>query len=362
MHMKENREIFIGLFMLLTFPLVTATTYSTEQRGQKYNEDQSFTLYFREVETGHYVSPWHDIPLHVDNQTFNMIVEIPRFSQAKFEINREYTLNPIRQDEKNGKLRYIHNLFPWHGHVCNYGAFPQTWENPFHKDPWLGQRGDKDPLDVCEVGSSPVPTGTVLPVRVLGVLALLDSGETDWKVIVINAVDAERLGIHNMEDLDRVMPGMGEAVTKFFRIYKVPSGKGENKFGYSGQIKDQNFAEDVIGFLHEEWKDMMRNCSIGCLDGCPYGYFNTINTKTDWSPCMKSQEEAIIDSVTRQMAANLTDAVHPPVIWSFVPPASPELPSSEQSLEDSSEEKESSSSRNGITQARHEINSSEEED
>ena len=31
-------------------------------------------------------------------QTFNMVVEIPRFSQAKFEINREWPLNPIRQD------------------------------------------------------------------------------------------------------------------------------------------------------------------------------------------------------------------------------------------------------------------------
>ena len=32
-------------------------------------------------------------------QTFNMVVEIPRFSQAKFEINRERPLNPIRQDQ-----------------------------------------------------------------------------------------------------------------------------------------------------------------------------------------------------------------------------------------------------------------------
>ena len=35
---------------------------------------------------------------HLLLQTFNMVVEIPRFSQAKFEINRERPLNPIRQD------------------------------------------------------------------------------------------------------------------------------------------------------------------------------------------------------------------------------------------------------------------------
>ena len=95
-----------------------------------------------------------------------MIVEIPRFSQAKFEIHREHMMNPIVQDKEDNQLRYIPNVFPWHGHVCNYGAFPQTWENPFHEDEWTGLKGDKDPIDVCEVGTKPVATGTVLPVKV----------------------------------------------------------------------------------------------------------------------------------------------------------------------------------------------------
>ena len=47
--------------------------------------------------------------------------------------------------------RYLANIFPWHGHVCNYGALPQTWENPFHQDTWTGLQGDRDPIDVCEV-------------------------------------------------------------------------------------------------------------------------------------------------------------------------------------------------------------------
>ena len=48
--------------------------------------------------------------------------------------------------------------------------FVQTWENPFHEDIWTGLPGDQDPIDVCEVGSKPVATGTVLPVKV----------ETSW--------------------------------------------------------------------------------------------------------------------------------------------------------------------------------------
>ena len=40
-----------------------------------------------------------------------MIVEIPRFSRAKFEIHREATLNPIKQDVKDGKLRYVSYVY-----------------------------------------------------------------------------------------------------------------------------------------------------------------------------------------------------------------------------------------------------------
>ena len=52
-------------------------------------------------------------------QTFNMVVEIPRFSQAKFEINRERPLNPIRQDQIEDfntttfSLRSLINVFPF---------------------------------------------------------------------------------------------------------------------------------------------------------------------------------------------------------------------------------------------------------
>ena len=35
-------------------------------------------------------------------------------------------LNPIKQDCKKGKLRYVHNCFPYHGYIWNYGALPQV--------------------------------------------------------------------------------------------------------------------------------------------------------------------------------------------------------------------------------------------
>lgn len=35
-------------------------------------------------------------------------------------------MNPIIQDTKKGKLRYVRNCFPHKGYIWNYGAFPQV--------------------------------------------------------------------------------------------------------------------------------------------------------------------------------------------------------------------------------------------
>jgi inorganic pyrophosphatase len=42
------------------------------------------------------------------------------------QISKEETLNPIKQDIKKGKLRYVRNCFPHHGYLWNYGCFPQV--------------------------------------------------------------------------------------------------------------------------------------------------------------------------------------------------------------------------------------------
>ena len=52
------------------------------------------------------VSPWHDIPLHLGDNAFNFVVEIPKESSAKMEIATDEPHTPIKQDTKKGKLRY----------------------------------------------------------------------------------------------------------------------------------------------------------------------------------------------------------------------------------------------------------------
>ncbi|MDK0628449.1 inorganic diphosphatase, partial [Clostridium perfringens] len=68
-------------------------------------------------QNGAVVSPFHDIPLFADREAgiFNMVVEVPRWTNAKMEISKEELFNPIKQDIKRGKLRFVRNCFPHHG-------------------------------------------------------------------------------------------------------------------------------------------------------------------------------------------------------------------------------------------------------
>lgn len=52
-------------------------------------------------------------------------------------------------------------MFPYRGYLWNYGALPQTWEDPEHVDPRTNAKGDNDPLDVCEIGSKVAASGEV---------------------------------------------------------------------------------------------------------------------------------------------------------------------------------------------------------
>ncbi|KAK9475997.1 inorganic pyrophosphatase [Lipomyces japonicus] len=205
------------------------------------------------------VSPFHDIPLYANEQqtVVNMIVEVPRWTNAKLEITKEETLNPIKQDVKKGKLRYVRNCFPHHGYIWNYGAIPQTWEDPNVEHPDTLAAGDNDPLDVCEIGWQVSYPGEVKQVKVLGVMALLDEGETDWKIIAIDVRDPLAPKLNDIEDVETYLPGLLRATNEWFRIYKMPDGKPENHFAFSGEVRNKKYANEVIKETAEAWKKLI---------------------------------------------------------------------------------------------------------
>ncbi|KAJ1679103.1 Inorganic pyrophosphatase [Spiromyces aspiralis] len=224
------------------------------------------------------ISFFHDIPLRPgqDDKVFNMVVEVPRWTNAKMEINKDLPMNPITQDTKKGKLRYVRNPFPHHGYIWNYGALPQTWEDPNHRDADTNCNGDNDPIDVCEIGEAIGYTGQVKQVKALGIMALIDEGETDWKVIAIDVNDPLAPKINDIEDVEKYMPGLLRATNEWFRIYKMPDGKPENQFAFGGEAKNSAYAHEIINQTHEAWKRL--------ISGEAESKVATTNTAVEGSP------------------------------------------------------------------------------
>jgi inorganic pyrophosphatase len=274
------------------------------------------------------ISPWHDIPYRNNDGTFNMVVEIPRYSRRKFEIATGEELNPVRIDVKNGVLRggcfciragtgrrrrrrRAENgrecgrlgwrqrdvvspsslpalcTFPspasltcppapltpppspcadyGYGDIMfNYGALPQSWENPAYVNPETSLGGDNDPLDMVELGTKVWNVGSVVRVKVLGILGLIDDGETDWKVVVISAEDPLAPILDDIADVEVHMPGTIEAMTRFFRHYKAPI---INEFAWGGETRGKDVALRVIQHCHEMWDGLVNERGGGSTAG-----------------------------------------------------------------------------------------------
>jgi len=47
----------------------------------------------------------------------------------------------------------------------------------------------------------------VVRVKAIGAIALIDEGETDWKVLAIDVNDPLAKDINDIDDLEKIMPG-----------------------------------------------------------------------------------------------------------------------------------------------------------
>lgn len=65
----------------------------------------------------------------------------------------------------------------------------------------------------------------IRPVKVLGILCMIDEGEADWKVVVIDAEDKWAPFLNDIDDVEKHLPGTLSAVREWFRTYKIPDGK-----------------------------------------------------------------------------------------------------------------------------------------
>ncbi|MDT0175868.1 inorganic diphosphatase [Enterobacter sp. BRE11] len=96
---------------------------------------------------------------------------------------------------------------------ANYGSLTQS----------LG--GDNDPLDVIFYTRAPLQPGTLIKLRAIGVLKMIDGGEVDDKIVAVptSKIDPTWDDIQSISDLPKMERARLEA---FFRVYKqLPEGR-----------------------------------------------------------------------------------------------------------------------------------------
>jgi inorganic pyrophosphatase len=145
---------------------------------------------------------WHDVPRGENcPQEMNVIIEIPKGSYNKYEIDKETGLIAL------DRVNYSAAPYPF-----DYGYVPQTlWE-------------DGDALDVIVLTTYPLSVGIQVAVRPIGVMEMIDSGESDYKVIAVPVKDKHFEGVNDIADANQHLL---KEFAHFFQTYKVLKGKGD---------------------------------------------------------------------------------------------------------------------------------------
>lgn len=155
----------------------------------------------------------------------NVIIEIPRGSQNKYEI-----------DKKTGMIALDRVLHTAQAYPFDYGFVPQTlWD-------------DGDALDVVLLTTYPLLPGILVRARPVAILPMIDGGEADEKVIAVPADDPRFADIQNLSHLNKHTL---KEIAHFFETYK----KLQNKEVSLGEFKDKADAQNAFDRAVQMYQD-----------------------------------------------------------------------------------------------------------
>ena len=132
----------------------------------------------------------------------NAIVEIPKDSQNKYEI-----------DKKTGMVSLDRVLYSPMHYPADYGFIPETLAE------------DGDPADIMILGSDPLFPGCVVRVRPIGMLNMIDNGEQDNKILGVQADNPRFDSIKDISDIEKFHTHHLKEIAHFFETYKELQGK-----------------------------------------------------------------------------------------------------------------------------------------
>ena len=173
----------------------------------------------------HEVSPGDDIPSSV-----NAIIEIPKGSKAKYEIDKE-----------SGLIKLDRVLFSSVMYPANYGFIPKTYCD------------DKDPLDILVLCSVDVYPMSIIEAKVIGVMHMIDNGEQDDKIIAVAKND---MSVNYISDLSELPPHTMKEIVRFFQDYKALERKNVTIERLFGRSYAYQVIQDSIELYQKEFVNL----------------------------------------------------------------------------------------------------------
>jgi inorganic pyrophosphatase len=141
-------------------------------------------------------------------EEMNVIVEIPKGSMNKYEIDKETGLIAL------DRVSYTTQAFP-----VDYGFVPQTlWD-------------DGDALDVILLTTYPLAPGILVRARPIAIMHMIDSGDADDKVIAVPLDDPRWKEVTDVSDINKHTL---KEIEHFYSTYKNLQNKEVIINGFEG--------------------------------------------------------------------------------------------------------------------------------